>query len=100
MRMLRSTLAAAAALLGLLATADAQVTLRVVPHADLKILDPIWTAGYITRNHGYLIYDTLFALDEQGAVQPQMVESYELSADKLTYTFKLRDGLLWTTARR
>src|SRR5215470_17081648 len=38
-------------------------TLRFVPHADLKILDPIWTTAYITRNHGYMIFDTLFALD-------------------------------------
>jgi peptide/nickel transport system substrate-binding protein len=27
-------------------------TLRIVPPADLKVLDPIWTTGYITRNHG------------------------------------------------
>jgi hypothetical protein len=41
-----------------LGSADAQVTLRVVPSSDLKILDPIYTPAYITRNHGYLIYDT------------------------------------------
>ena len=35
-------------------------TLRFVPQADLKILDPAWTTAYITRNHGYLVYDTLF----------------------------------------
>ena len=95
MRVFWGILATVGALLGLLKTADAQITLRVVPHADLKILDPIWTGGYITRNHGYLIYDTLFAMDEHGAVQPQMVDSYEMSADRLTYTFRLRGGLLW-----
>jgi len=89
------SVAVTATLLGWLQYADAQVTLKVVPHSDLKILDPIWTGGYVTRNHGYLIYDTLFALDEQGVVQPQMVDSYEVSADRLTYTFRLRDGLLW-----
>ncbi|HEY7141244.1 MAG TPA: twin-arginine translocation signal domain-containing protein, partial [Methylomirabilota bacterium] len=40
-------------------------TLRFVAQADLKILDPIWTTAYITRNHGYLVYDTLFGTDEQ-----------------------------------
>ena len=100
MRVLWNAVAAAAALIGLLETADAQVTLKVVPHADLKILDPIWTGGYITRNHGYLIYDTLFAMDEHGAVQPQMIDSYELSADRLTYTFRLRMGFSGMTARR
>src|ERR1044072_1012331 len=95
MRILGCILAAAAALLGLLATADAQVTLRVVPHSDLKILDPIWTGGYITRSHGYPIYTPPFSTHAVGAVRRQMVDSYELSADQLTYTFRLRDGLLW-----
>lgn len=75
--------------------AGAQDTLRVVMHSDLKIVDPIWTTAYISRNYGYMVYDTLFALDEQLQVQPQMVDSYEISDDNLTYTFTLRDGLLW-----
>src|SRR5262249_4283575 len=44
---------------------------------------------------GYLVYDTLFATDAQGAIQPQMVGRTEISADKLTYRFTLRDGLHW-----
>jgi len=47
--------------------AAAETTLRVVMHSDLKLLDPIWSGGYITRNHGYMIYDTLFAT-AQGSV--------------------------------
>ena len=78
-----------------LAPAHAQKTLRAVMHSDLKILDPIWTTAYIVRNHGYMIYDTLFATDEKGEIKPQMVDKYEVSADKLTHTFTLRDGLLW-----
>ena len=42
-----------------------------------------------------MIYDTLFALDAKGQPQPQMVDTYRVSADKLTYTFTLRDGLKW-----
>jgi len=87
--------AAVAAIISLAGTAQAQKTLRVVMHSDLKILDPIWTTAYIVRNHGYMIYDTLFALDANGEVKPQMVEKYEISADKLTYTFSLREGLTW-----
>ena len=56
-------------------------TLRFVPHADLKILDPIWTTAYITRNHGYMIFDTLFALDGNLKLQPQMVDKYTVSKD-------------------
>ena len=77
------------------AAAQSTKTLRVVMHSDLKILDPIWTTAYIVRNHGYLIYDTLFALDEKLEPKPQMVESWTVSDDQLTWTFKLRDGLKW-----
>ena len=76
-----------------LAPAQAETVLRVIPHADLKNLDPIWTTAYISRNHGYLIYDTLFAMDENFKPQPQMVDTWETSADGKTWTFKLRDGL-------
>src|SRR5262245_62432568 len=75
--------------------ARAETTLRVVMHSDLKIVDPIWTTAYIVRNHGYMIYDTLFAMDAKGEIKPQMVDKYEVSADKLTYTMTLRDGLVW-----
>jgi peptide/nickel transport system substrate-binding protein len=95
MRMLWNALAVVGALTGCLGTADAEATLRVVMHSDLKILDPIWTTAYIVRNHGYMIYDTLFSEDEKGEIKPQMVDSYEVSPDKLLYTLKLRDGLLW-----
>ena len=73
--------------------AQAETTLRVIPHADLKNLDPIWTTAYITRNHGYMIYDTLFAMDEDFKPQPQMVDTWSTSDDGLTWTFVLRDGL-------
>ena len=86
---------AAAAAFALPCSANAQVTLKAVMHSDVKIVDPIWTTAYITRNHGYMIYDTLFAMDEKGEIKPQMVDKYDVSADKLTYTFTLRDGLLW-----
>lgn len=91
----RAILSAAAALIAFSAPASAEKVLRIVPHADLKNLDPIWTTAYITRNHGYMVYDTLFAVDENLKVQPQMVESYEVSDDGLVYTFKLRSGLKW-----
>src|SRR4051812_17746767 len=75
------------------ASAQGQKVLKFIPQADLRVLDPIWTTAYITRNHGYMVYDTLFALDEKFQVQPQMVDSWTVTDDKLTYTFKLRDGL-------
>jgi len=68
--------------------------IRAVMHSPLRVTDPILTTAYITRNHGYMIYDTLLGTDEKFQVQPQMAE-WSLSADKLTYTFTLRDGLKW-----
>ncbi len=67
--------------------------LRVVPHSNLAILDPIWTTAYMSRNHGYMIYDTLFGTDENAKIKPQMVESYTVSQDNRLWTFKLRKGL-------
>ncbi len=72
-----------------------KTVLRVIPHADLKNLDPIWTTAYISRNHGYLIYDTLFAMDDDFKPQPQMVDTWTTSDDGLVWTFKLRSGLMW-----
>ena len=91
----RLLLTALLALLACVGVAEAQSTLRVVMHSDLKIIDPVWSGAYIVRNHGYMIYDTLFAMDANGDIKPQMVERYEVSADRLTWTFTLRDGLLW-----
>ena len=73
--------------------AHAQTVLRVVPQADLKILDTVQTTNNVTSNHGYMIYDTLFALDSKLMPKPQMVESYTRSADGLNWAFKLRPGL-------
>jgi len=68
-------------------------TLRFIAQADLRILDPIWTTAYLTRNHGYMVFDTLFAIDSEFTPHPQMVGDYNVSPDKQTYRFKLRDGL-------
>lgn len=75
------------------AFAEGAKTLRFVPQADLRILDPVWTSAYITQHHAYLVYDTLFALDADMKPQPQMVERWTVSDDKLTYAFTLRPGL-------
>src|ERR1700744_876374 len=86
-------LAASLLSLGQPAAAQDKKVLRVVMHSGLRITDPIITTAYIARNHGYMIYDTLFATDENFNIQPQMVKDYSVSDDKLTYTFTLRDGL-------
>lgn len=93
MKLLSSAIVAGALLT--LSPAVAQTTLRVVMEGDLKITDPIWTTNYLTRNHGYMIYDTLFAQDEKGEVKLQMLDRLDVSEDKLAYKMTLRPGLLW-----
>lgn len=89
--------AAAALIVGATAVAApvSAETLRVVMHSALRVLDPIMTTAYMSRNHGYMIYDTLFALDADMVAQPQMVDSYEVSDDGLEYRFTLREGLMF-----
>src|SRR5580704_1565285 len=96
--LLQAGLAAPAVLSGRAAFAQSKRTIRSVPIGDLKILDPIWSTAYITRNHAYMVWDTLFALDARNQPQPQMVDNFSVSADKLTYTFTLRAGLMWHDA--
>src|ERR1700743_1877467 len=69
-------------------------TITAVMHSDLRVIDPGITTAYITRDHGYMVYDTLLAEDANFKVQPQMAD-WKTSDDKLTYTFTLRDGLKW-----
>jgi peptide/nickel transport system substrate-binding protein len=75
--------------------AQAQSVLRVAPETLSRILDPHFTTSFTTRDFGYLVYDTLFAIDDRFEPQPQMVERWTMSDDKLTYTFVLRPGLKW-----
>src|SRR5260370_9182763 len=87
--------AATLARFGLDAPAKAVETkiLRFMAQADLRVLDPIWTTAYLKRNHGYMVFDTLFALDSKFRPHPQMVGEYSISPDQRLYSFTLRDGL-------
>lgn len=68
-------------------------TLRFVPQADAAILDPSITTGLVNRNHGFLVFDTLYGVDEKGTVQPQMVDGHTVTDDGRTWTMTLRPGL-------
>jgi peptide/nickel transport system substrate-binding protein len=86
----------AAALLALPAVVRAETvtTLKFVPYADLALLDPM-VAAFVTRNHVMMVYDTLFALDEAGDAQPQMLAGHTVSDDGKTWLLTLRDGLVF-----
>lgn len=79
--------------LGTAAQAEEKV-ITAVMHSGLRVVDPVITTAHIVRNHAYMIYDVLVAVDENFKPQPQMA-SWEISEDKKVYTFTLRDGLLF-----
>lgn len=69
-------------------------TLIAVMNTSLRVLDPVVTSSYVTRDHGYMIYDVLVAQDDTYQVRPQMAD-WTVSDDGLVYVFTLRDGLLF-----
>ena len=93
-RLARRCAVAATILIGGHSALQAQTTVRAVMHSGISILDPIVTTAHITRNHGYMIFDTLLSMNSQYEPKPQMAD-FTVSDDKMTYSFRLRDGLLW-----
>ncbi|MDR3532244.1 MAG: ABC transporter substrate-binding protein [Rhodopila sp.] len=73
----------------------AQSVLRMVPQANLTSIDPIWTTANVTRNHGFMVYDTLYGLDMSLQPQPQMAAGHQIEDDGRTVTIALRDGLIF-----
>jgi peptide/nickel transport system substrate-binding protein len=82
-----------AVLLTLARPATAESTLRAVMNIELAILDPQVTTATVTRAMGYLVHDTLISMDSKGSYRPQMLEKWEASDDRMTWTFTLRPGL-------
>jgi len=91
----RDFLAAGAATLAMPAVASAQrgKLLKFIPQSDVTILDPIWTTAYVSRNHGLMVFDTLYGMDEKFQVQPQMAAGHVIEDDGKRWTITLREGL-------
>ena len=70
--------------------------LRVSLNTELQVLDPIVTTINATRAFTYLVYDELIGIDSKGVYRPQMLQDWQVSDDRLVWTFHLRDGLLWS----
>ena len=91
----RTFFAASAAGLSIpsLGLAQARTILKFVPQADLAVLDPIATPAFVTRNHGFLVFDTLYGVDSGFQPRPQMVEGHTVDDDGRTWRLTLRNGL-------
>src|SRR5215472_17379820 len=73
----------------------ANAPLEFIPQSDLTILDPIATTVYTARNHGMMVFDTLFGMDSNYQIQPQMLEGVAVEDDGKRWKLTLREGLLW-----
>jgi peptide/nickel transport system substrate-binding protein len=76
-----------------IARAQDNRVLKFVPQSDVAVLDPIWTTAYVTRNHGYMIFDTLFGTDGAFTASPQMAAGLTSENDGKLVRITLRDGL-------
>src|SRR3974390_1811432 len=77
---------------GIASSQDKRV-LKFIPQGDAAVLDPIWTTAYVTRNHGYMIFDTLFGTDSAFKASPQMAAAMTADNDGKLVRITLRDGL-------
>jgi len=89
----RTFLTAAAATLAAPALAQPNRTLRFVPQGNLPSPDPVWTTAIVVRNNAFMIWDTLYGIDENLVAKPQMVAGHEVSQDGLRWVLTLREGL-------
>ena len=85
---LRDTLAAPT-----VARAEKATVLRFVSVAGVSTIDPVWTGARPTRNHGYLVFDTLYGLDESLVAQPQMAAGHTVENDGKLWIITLREKL-------
>jgi peptide/nickel transport system substrate-binding protein len=101
----RTFLAASAATLALpaIGRAESQRLLKFIPQSDLAVLDPVWTTAYVTRNHAYMIYDTLYGQTGQAGgfkATPQMVAGHTSENEGKTWKLTLRDGLVFHSGEK
>ena len=89
------TLGAAALFAPAINREDPSRVLRFIPQSDVTALDPVWTSVYVTRNHGYLVFDTLYGQDDALRTQPQMVAGATTELGGRVWRLSLRDGLLF-----
>ena len=87
--------AAASLLAPSISRGAAAAALKFIPQSDLTILDPVVTTVYTARNHGYMVFDTLFGMNSQYQMEPQMLEGFSVDADGKVWKLTLREGLLW-----
>jgi peptide/nickel transport system substrate-binding protein len=96
-RIAASTLLALALILGLPTppTSAAGKDFVIGYIGDATSLNPVIATDGQSYIAEWPIFDSLVELDEKLGVKPLLAESWEVSRDGLTYTFKLKKGVKW-----
>ncbi|MFD1849792.1 ABC transporter substrate-binding protein [Oceanobacillus bengalensis] len=68
-------------------------TLNVAFSSDPDTIDWMSTGATATRDVGWHIFETLFALDKDYQAKPMIAEDYTVSDDQKVYTITLREGV-------
>ncbi|WP_456237076.1 ABC transporter substrate-binding protein [Belnapia mucosa] len=89
----RTALALAASLAAPAVRAQPARVLKFIPHSNLISLDPIWTPAAVVRNHGFMVFDTLYGVDDHYRPQPQMAAGHLFEDEDRICTITLREGL-------
>jgi dipeptide transport system substrate-binding protein len=99
MKFLKPLLTAAAMLAAMTGSALAEKNLVYCAEGSPEGFDPALYQGGNTLDVNIASYEGLvkFKLGSTGDILPALAESWEQSADGLTYTFKLRHGVKWQT---
>jgi len=79
---------------GFAKTPTNELALQIASEPDK--LDPALNSTVDGACLAILAFSGLYAYDENGQLVPELAESYEMSEDAMTYTFKMRDGLKWS----
>ncbi len=80
--------------------AQSRTTLKYIPPVDLSVLDPHFNSAWVTRNHAYMVFDTLYGHNGRFEVSPQMAAGHVVEDDGKRWRITLRDGLRWHDGER
>lgn len=82
------------------AAAQDGVTMRVAHTQEIDTVNPFTAVFLVSTQIGRLMYEFLTVTGaESNAPEPGLAESWESSADNLTWTFTIRDGMQWSDGK-
>jgi oligopeptide transport system substrate-binding protein len=75
---------------------DSRADLVVLNGAEPESIDPAIITGQLDGRVAYCLFEGLLHFDQSGQPQPGIARSWDISADRRTYTFHLRPEAKWS----